>query len=130
MRLDARTNAGALLETWAARHKVPYVGALRETQAYVRGVEQGLTLFDLPASKVQTDLAQWQPIIEWVDAAWHASPAKGAARAAARAPSPVPLRAASAARVPQVVRDAPQKVVRPSLVEQFGRLFAVFRSST
>jgi len=129
MRLDARTNAGALLETWAAQHKLPYVGALRETQAYVRGVEQGLTLFDLPAAKVQTDLAQWQPIIDWVDAAWRASPAKGSAQAP-RATSPATLRAASAVRAPQVVRDAPKQAARTSLVEQFARLFGVFRSST
>jgi chromosome partitioning protein len=139
MRLDARTSAGALLETWAAQHKLPYVGALRETQAYVRSVEQGLTLFDLPASKVQTDLAQWQPIVDWVQAAWQAlERPDGTARAmVARATTtiasppkaPAPDRAPSAVRDPRVVRDAPRRPVRPSLAEQFVRLFAVFRSS-
>ncbi len=138
MRLDARTGAAAFLETWAAQHKLPYIGALRETQAYVRSVEQGLTLFDLPASKVQTDLTQWHPIVEWVQAAWQASERPdGTARAVAgpaarstashakgaatvRAPTPAPHRASS---------PVPQRAVRLSLADHFGRLFAVFRSS-
>lgn len=143
MRLDARTNAGGLLEKWAAQHRLPYVGALRETQAYVRSVEQGLTLFDLPASKVQTDLAQWQPILEWVQAAWRdserpdgmAKTAKTAVRPAAAsvtsdARSPARARAPLAVRESRVVHDAPQRAVRPSLADHFGRLFAVFRSSS
>jgi len=137
MRLDARTNAGALLEAWAAEHKLPYLGALRETQAYVRSVEQGLTLFDLPAAKVQTDLAQWQPIIDWVHAAWRApARADGAAKAAAgfaaaavRAPVPAPHRTPSAARDARAVHDAPQRAARAGLADRFGWLFAAFRSS-
>jgi chromosome partitioning protein len=129
MRLDARTRAGTLLETWAAQHKLPYVGALRETQAYVRSVEQGLTLFDLPASKVQTDLTQWQPIVDWVDAAWRASERPAKSPAHARASLPAPHRAPSAARDSRVAHDAPQRAARPSLADRFGRLFTVFRSS-
>ncbi|MEO8807020.1 MAG: ParA family protein, partial [Burkholderiaceae bacterium] len=73
MRLDARTKAAERLEAWAAKYKLPYIGALRASQAYVRSIEQGLTLFDLPPAKVDVDLAQWQPIIDWVDAAWQAA---------------------------------------------------------
>ena len=151
MRLDARTRAGALLETWAEQHKLHYVGALRETQAYVRSVEQGLTLFDLPASKVRTDLAQWQPIVDWVQAAWRASErpettartatgrtaassiashAKSPAPARAPSPSPAPHRTPSAGRDSRLVHDAPQRAARPSLADRFGRLFTVFRSSS
>lgn len=67
MRLDARTKADEVLQAWAARHEVPFLGVLRETQAYVRSVERGLTLFDLPASQTQIDMAQWQPILEWLE---------------------------------------------------------------
>ncbi len=66
MRLDARTRAEDALRAWAAELDVPFVGALRETQNYVRCAERGLTVFDLPASKVQADLDQWQPILEWL----------------------------------------------------------------
>jgi chromosome partitioning protein len=67
MRLDGRTKAGDVLAQWARGLQLPFVGVLRETQAYVRCVEQGLTLFDLPASKVETDMAQWAPILQWLD---------------------------------------------------------------
>jgi chromosome partitioning protein len=66
MRIDARTSGEQRLQRWAEDHEVPFIGALREAQIYVRCVERGLTLFDLPASRVQTDLEQWQPILQWL----------------------------------------------------------------
>lgn len=70
MRLDARTRAAADLRAWAEERGHAYVGSLREAQVYVRAAEQGLTLFDLPPDKVAADLQQWQPIVEWLQAAW------------------------------------------------------------
>src|ERR1019366_8761712 len=67
MRIDARTRAGERLEAWARGLKLPFLGVLREAQVYVRCVEQGLTLFDLPAEQAQADLAQWQPVIDWLE---------------------------------------------------------------
>jgi chromosome partitioning protein len=52
MRLDARTKAGEVLHAWAEQQKLPFLGVLRETQNYVRCIERGLTLFDLPPAKV------------------------------------------------------------------------------
>lgn len=66
MRVDARTKAAATLGAWALQNKIPFVGILRDSQAYVRCVERGLTLFDLPATHVRNDMAQWQAIIEWL----------------------------------------------------------------
>jgi chromosome partitioning protein len=71
MRLDARTKAADILRAWAEERSLPFVGVLRETQAYVRCVEQGLTLFDLPAAQVQSDMAQWQPILAWLQPVLH-----------------------------------------------------------
>ena len=67
MRLDARTRAAETLATWAADRKLPFVASLREAQVYVRGVERGLTLFDQPAEKSTADLAQWQPLVDWLE---------------------------------------------------------------
>lgn len=67
MRIDGRTKAADVLEDWAAGIKLPFIGALREAQAYVRCVEQGLTLFDLPPGQVQIDMAQWAPILAWIE---------------------------------------------------------------
>jgi chromosome partitioning protein len=67
MRLDARTKAVEVVQQWAERLELPFLGALREAQSYVRCIEQGLTLFDMPADKVQADLVQWQPILDWLE---------------------------------------------------------------
>jgi chromosome partitioning protein len=66
MRIDARTQASRKLREWSEMLPLPYLGALRETQLYVRSLERGLTLFDLPADHVASDLAQWAPIIDWI----------------------------------------------------------------
>jgi len=136
MRLDARTKADVQLKAWAAQHKLAYVGALRETQAYVRCVERGLTLFDVPAEKVQSDLAQWQPIVEWLHAAWQAAerselPAKAAARlaspAAPRAVRPARALALPSDRAPLTALNVPKAVPRPGLADRLSRLFAAFK---
>ena len=66
MRLDARTNAAQTLRTWSKELGVRYLGALRETQLYVRSLERGMTIFDLPAQTAATDLQQWEPILDWL----------------------------------------------------------------
>lgn len=66
MRIDARTKAEGSLREWAAAQKVEFLGTLRETQTYVKCLEHGLTLFDMPAAKVESDLAQWGPILQWL----------------------------------------------------------------
>jgi len=66
MRLDARTKSAEVLQAWAANLGVPFIAVLRESQVYVRCIEKGLSVFDLPASQVQADLAQWKPILDWL----------------------------------------------------------------
>ena len=66
MRIDARTNAAQTLRDWSQGLGLPYLGALRETQLYVRSLEHGMTIFDLSPSMVATDLQQWEPILDWL----------------------------------------------------------------
>ena len=66
MRLDARTSAAKTLRDWSEGLGMPFVGYLRETQLYVRSLERGMTLFDLPERTVAADLVQWEPILEWL----------------------------------------------------------------
>lgn len=66
MRIDGRTSAGETLRQWSADLGLPFLGVLRETQLYVRSLERGLTIFDLTPSQAATDLAQWQPIVQWM----------------------------------------------------------------
>lgn len=67
MRVDARTSAAEKLRAWAEDNHVPMIGVLRETQNYVRCLERGLTLFDLPRDKQSApDMVQWSPIQQWL----------------------------------------------------------------
>jgi chromosome partitioning protein len=66
MRVDGRTSAAQSLAEWSRGLGVPFLGPLRETQLYVRSLERGLTMFDLPPSQAAADLAQWAPILEWM----------------------------------------------------------------
>lgn len=66
MRVDGRTSAGETIRAWAGQRELDLLGVLRETQLYVRSLERGLTLFDLPASQTTVDMAQWQPILDWL----------------------------------------------------------------
>ena len=67
MRVDARTRAAGELERFFATFDLPVLAYLRNTQTYVQATAAGLTLFDLPASRAERDLEQWQAIIDWVE---------------------------------------------------------------
>ena len=67
MRVDPRTRAAGELERFLAEFELPVLTYLRNTQLYVQTIASGMTLFDLPASRAQRDLEQWQPIIEWAE---------------------------------------------------------------
>ena len=145
MRLDARTRAAEQVQAWAVQNAIAYAGALRETQAYVRCAEQGLTLFDLPPAKVEADLQQWQPVVGWLQSAWadavkQDQTAKAVAKPAeVAAPRPRIAPTAAAAATPpvrravnaeaQLARLVPQRPPRPQQAKPFGWLFAVFRGS-
>lgn len=69
MRVDARTRAAGELERFLADLGLPVLALLRDTQNYVQATAHGLTVFDLSASRAGQDWAQWQPILDWVNAA-------------------------------------------------------------
>jgi chromosome partitioning protein len=66
MRLDARTRAAESLKEWSQHLNVPFLGVLRETQIYVKALENGLTIFDQPKLEGGPDFAQWEPILDWL----------------------------------------------------------------
>ena len=67
MRVDARTRSAHELERFLDGLGLPVLASLRDTQVYVQAAAHGMTVFDLSASRAEKDLAQWQPIIDWVD---------------------------------------------------------------
>ena len=68
MRVDARTRAAGELERFFATFDLPVLAYLRDTQVYVQATAAGMTLFDLPRSRAERDLEQWQAIIDWAEA--------------------------------------------------------------
>lgn len=56
-----------ILNEFLLRLKLPIVTELRDTQNYIRAMDEGLSIFDLPPSRVRQDLQQWRPIFEWLD---------------------------------------------------------------
>ncbi len=68
MRVDARTLAAEQLHAFVASLDLPVLGFLRDTQNYIHLAARGLSLFDVSPSRVERDLAQWQPICEWLQA--------------------------------------------------------------
>ncbi|TAG48679.1 MAG: ParA family protein [Betaproteobacteria bacterium] len=66
MRLDARTHAKEVTQDWAASVQLEFIACLRSTQLYVRAVENGLSIFDMPLSVTEADREQWRPIVAWL----------------------------------------------------------------
>ncbi len=67
MRVDARTRAAGELERFFATFDLPVLAYLRDTQVYVQATAAGMTIFDLPQSRAERDVEQWQAIIDWVE---------------------------------------------------------------
>ncbi len=145
MRVDARTKSAETLAAWARERKIPFIGVLRDTQTYVRCVERGLTIFDLPPTHLRTDLAQWKSILEWLEPVLHppvsaAEPAKQRGVRPCYVPTPSTFNGltssapilvsapASKPAAPVVVRAA-EAPARPSLASRIGRLFDLLPSS-
>lgn len=56
------------LEHFLKGLEIPIVARLRDTQNYVRAAQQGLGICELPPSQVGQDLAQWEPLVKWLNA--------------------------------------------------------------
>jgi len=66
MRLRENTLASDRLHDYLATLPVPVVAWLRDTQNYVHLAAHGLTLWDVARSRVERDLDQWAPLVDWV----------------------------------------------------------------
>ncbi len=68
-RIKDHTKATEHLQEFLQTLQVPALSLLRDTQNYAHLAAHGLTLWDVPAAKVEKDLAQWAPITAWLDPA-------------------------------------------------------------
>ncbi|MDH4108504.1 MAG: ParA family protein [Gammaproteobacteria bacterium] len=54
------------LDEYLSRLRVPYIGALREAQNYVRAYTRGLGVSELPEYLAWPDWEQWEPLTKWL----------------------------------------------------------------
>jgi chromosome partitioning protein len=66
MRVDARTRAAEQLHRFVDGLELPILGYLRDTQNYVQLAARGLTLWDVAPHRVDKDVEQWQPLLDWL----------------------------------------------------------------
>lgn len=66
MRVDPRTRAASMLEEFLKHFDIPILSYIRNTQNYVNVAASGLTVFDPPHAKYRRDVAQWEPLLEWL----------------------------------------------------------------
>ena len=67
MRVDPRTRAAVMLESFLRQFELPVVTFLRDTVLYANAALAGKSIFDLPPSLVVRDVEQWQPLMHWLD---------------------------------------------------------------
>lgn len=65
MRVREGTIAADQLRHFLDALDVPVLTMLRDTQLYVQLAARGATLWDIAPSRVERDLAQWQPLLDW-----------------------------------------------------------------
>jgi chromosome partitioning protein len=66
-RVKESTKAAEHLQTFLGTLEVPVLGMLRDTQNYTHLAAHGLSLWDVPESRVEKDLGQWAQITAWLD---------------------------------------------------------------
>ena len=66
MRVDSRTRSAIELEEFLKGYDFPFVTNLRDTQVYVHGARDGLSVFDMPRSRVEQDWEQWRTLTRWI----------------------------------------------------------------
>jgi chromosome partitioning protein len=68
MRVKEHTISNDQLHHFLDTLGLPVLAYLRDTQNYVHLAARGLTLWDVAPGRVERDLLQWQPIVDWLGA--------------------------------------------------------------
>ncbi len=50
-----------------AKLNVPFVGALRNSQNYIKAADSGVGIFEMPITDVKADMKEWKDVINWVE---------------------------------------------------------------
>jgi chromosome partitioning protein len=65
-RVRGNTRVAQSLTRFLGSLDIPLIATLRDTQSYVRAVELGLGVCELPHWQVREDLPQWQELMSWL----------------------------------------------------------------
>jgi chromosome partitioning protein len=68
MRVHERTRAADQLKAFVEASSIPAVALIRDTQNYVHLAAHGLTIWDVAPSRVEKDVAQFEPLMQWLSA--------------------------------------------------------------
>ena len=66
-RVRENTLGSRRLQVYLNSLDIAEVGVLRDSQNYVTTSEAGLSIFDVPPSRVRKDLESWEPVTEWLN---------------------------------------------------------------
>jgi chromosome partitioning protein len=67
MRVDPRTRAAAMLESFFKHFDIPIVAYVRNTQNYVNVAASGATIFDPPHSRHRRERESWSSLLRWLE---------------------------------------------------------------
>jgi chromosome partitioning protein len=66
-RVKVRTVAYRQLMTFLERLSIALIGVIRDSQNYVAAARNGLSIHEMPRSKVGKDLRQWETVTRWLE---------------------------------------------------------------
>ena len=65
-RARVRSNVYKSLLRFAGQVNIPFITTLRDSVNYLRGMEQGLSIFDMRNQSARIDMEQWIPLTQWI----------------------------------------------------------------
>lgn len=66
-RVRANTHYFKVLSSILGQLKMPLLTSIRDTQNYTRAMGNGISIFELPPSRVAMDLQSWVPLCTWLE---------------------------------------------------------------
>jgi chromosome partitioning protein len=67
-RVRKNTRMYNTLERFLFSLKIPFISSLRDTQLYVKAIEQGIGVQEIPGASSKVDREQWAPVFRWLEA--------------------------------------------------------------
>lgn len=65
-RVRTNTHYFKVLVSFLEQVNMPLLTSIRDTQNYIRAMDAGISIFDLPPSRVGPDIEAWQPLLAWL----------------------------------------------------------------